>query len=142
MDCNNCRISRRCNFIGADWFSPGFSAFCQPFVLFYLVNCEDIRLGKWPTQPTGSSYTDPAIRSNQVKIPSKAAEDTAAEMDVRLTACGFAGLALEFYHRELLTIHQLAAYHHCTDKDMERLIHKALAYCCGKKRRLTLFKDF
>jgi hypothetical protein len=142
MDCGNCRKSARCNFIGADWFSPCFSGFCTPFVIFYLVNCEDIRDGKWPAQPNGSHYTDPAIRSKATKLPSRAAEETAAEMDSRLTACGFAGLALEAYYRDMLTIRQLASYHHCTDDEMHQLIHKALAYCTGKKHRKTLFKDF
>ena len=116
--------------------------YCRPQVEFYLDYVLDFREGHWPKSPDGSNYTDPAIRSKFIQIPSKAAEDFAAEMDIRLSACGFAGLAMEAYHRELLTIRQLAAYHHCNDAEIERLIWKALNYCSGFRRRKTSFTDF
>jgi hypothetical protein len=140
MDCGTCK--RKCSTPGADWWTSYQLRYCQPQIRWYFANIDDIRGGKWPPSPFGSNYTDASIRSGQVKIPSKAAEDFAAEVDARLIACGFAGLCLEVTITETLTIHKLAEYHHCDDEEIYRLIRKAWAYITGWNRKKTLFKDF
>ena len=82
MNCGDCK--RPCNYPNADWFPPNAIKFCRLQVLFYLKDCDSIRQGEWPKEPNGSSYTDPAIRSNFVKIPALQAQLLASEVDARL----------------------------------------------------------
>lgn len=85
MDCNKCaKLKKQCSHPSGNWFSYGDIRFCLPQVLWYLANSEGIGNGEWPKDPEGSSYTDPAIRSKAVRIPSKAAEELYAEMECRL----------------------------------------------------------
>lgn len=79
------------------WFSPSQMRYCRPQVLWYLVNCDVIRDGKWTPEPTGSNYTgtDPSIRNKAVKVPSRSAEMLASEMDWRLDCCATDGKLLE-----------------------------------------------
>jgi len=127
-DCGGCKKKVTCNFIDADWFSPGSIVYCRPQVLWYLVNADIIRDGKWPIQPTGSSYTDPAIRSKAVKIPAHPAEQLAAEIDARLKKCGIEGKLLELEVQ--------------MERELSPTSWKVLNYICGWRRRKESYRQF
>ena len=125
-DCTKCR--RECKFPGATWFPPYAICFCRPQILFYLFNCEQIRDGKWPDEPHGTSYTDPAIRQKSVRIPARQAEQIAAEIDARLKMCGMEGKLLEYEVR--------------LEMELSPTSWKALNYISGWRRRIESFRHF
>ena len=127
-DCSGCRRKTGCNFIDADWYTPGSIVYCRPQVLWFLVNADVIRDGKWPPEPTGSNYTDPAIRTKAVKIPSRCAEQLAAEIDARIKRCRIEGKLLE---AEVQLERQLSS-----------TSWKALNYICGWRRRKESYRQF
>jgi hypothetical protein len=118
-DCANCR--RGCDYSGAGWFPPRAIVYCRPQVLWYLFNCESIREGKWMPEPDGSSYTDPALRSQSVRIPALNAEQLAAEIDARLRKCGIEGKLLEYEVR--------------LEMELSPTSWKALNYISGWRRK-------
>ena len=127
-DCVGCRKKADCNVVDADWFPPGSIVYCRPQVLWYLLNADVIRDGKWPPQVTGSTYTDPAIRSKAVKIPKQSAEQLAAEIDARLHSCGIEGKLLELEVQ--------------MERELSPTSWKALNYCSGWKRRKESYRQF
>ena len=90
-DCGSCKKIDKCRYVNADWYPAAGIKFCRNQVLWYLQNCDTIRQGEWPQSLDGSSYTDPAIRSNAVRLPSHNCEVISAEIDTRIKACGIEG---------------------------------------------------
>ena len=126
INCVGC--IKKCAYIDTDWWPPASFNFCRPQILFYLANAELIRDGKWPQQQDGSNYTDPAIRSNFVKIPSRNPEIISAEIDARLRCCGIEGKLLELEVQ--------------MERELSPTSWKALNYCSGWKRKTMSYKDW
>ncbi|MCJ7791876.1 MAG: hypothetical protein MUP49_05670, partial [Dehalococcoidia bacterium] len=112
----------------ADWYSPSWIRYCRMQVLWYLVNCESIREGKWPPEPEGSSYTDPAIRGQSIRVPSRNAEQLAAEIDTRLRRCGIEGKLLEYEVR--------------LEMELSPTSWKVLNYICGWRRKTMSYSEW
>ena len=128
-DCGGCKKKELCPCIDAEWFSPGQIVYCRPQVLWFLLNADVIRDGEWPPEPTGSNYTDPAIRSKAVKIPKQSAEQLAAEIDARLNCVpGIQRKLLEVEVQEQLPLSSFS--------------WEALNYICGWRRRRESFRKF
>ena len=127
-DCGNCKKMESCKYVGAMWWPASAFVFCRPQVLFFLLSCDIIRQGEWPQPIDGSSYIDPAIRSNFIKIPSHNCEVIAAEIDARIKMCGIEGKLMEY---EVKLGYQLSD----TSK-------KALNYCSGWRRRKESYRSF
>lgn len=60
-DCKRCQDYRDC--IGKPWFHYGEIRFCPYQIMFIVENVEILGAGNWPDSPTGSSWTDPAVRT-------------------------------------------------------------------------------
>jgi len=125
-DCSNCK--RDCKYPDALWYPPRAIVYCRPQVLWYLANCESIREGKWSPEPRGSGYTDPAIRSQSIRIPARNAEMLAAEIDARLRRCGIEGKLLEYEVR--------------LEMELSPTSWKALNYVSGWRRKTMSYSEW
>jgi hypothetical protein len=139
IDCHNCREYKKRLKNGnlmycynEPFFLPSEEMYCRPQNIIYLRNAETFREGRWIPQPEGSSYVDPAIRSKQVKIPSKAAEDLAAEIDWRLNR--LPGIERKLLETEAIIFDDISEWS-TYSKD-------AMNYICGWKRRDSTFSEF
>ena len=127
-DCGSCKKIDKCRYVNADWYPATGIKFCRNQVLWYLQNCDTIRQGEWPQSLDGSSYTDPAIRSNAVRLPSHNCEVISAEIDTRIKACGLEGKLLEY---EVKLGYQLS-----------ETSWKALNYCSGWRRKTSKYSQW
>ena len=125
-DCSRCK--RNCSYRDGTWYPPFAICYCRPQILWYLTNCEQIRDGKWPSEPRGSGYTDPSIRSKSIRIPARNAEQLAAEIDARLRKCGIEGKLLEL---EVIT-----------ERELSPTSWKSLNYVSGWRRKLMSYANW
>ena len=61
-DCLKCKDYRKCSG-NRVWYHYGEIRWCVHQVLWIIERSETLRLGNWPLNPDGSSYTDPNIRT-------------------------------------------------------------------------------
>ena len=134
MDCGTCKTYteslKRGRFLScheSGFFAPSESRFCRPQIMIYIEHAETFRSGSWIPEPNGSSYTDPSIRSKAVKIPSKAAEELAAEMDSRLKMIPEVETAL--------LIEQVT--NHKTFEELSKYSKQCVNFLSGFRRRIT-----
>ena len=128
-DCDTCKryleSGGRLSCYKAEYYYPGCFFYCRPQMRWAL-SCYPLLDDGWPPDPEGSSYTDPAIRSKQVKIPKKYGSDLRIEIDCRLRTCGEDGQDL---------LHQLVNYGQ--DCLLTRRAERVLNYISGWRRRTS-----
>jgi len=132
-ECQECKDYRKCVFgAGKAWFSYGEIRFCPYQVLFILEHSEILRDGNWPSNPDGSIYTDPNIRTGfRDEAYYCKPEEILGEVESRLKTTGSAGEALVDEVRQGLNIDQLS-----------RPAYKALMYVKGWRRKRTNFAQW
>ncbi len=138
-DCASCRAYRRNLARGrhlacheADYYLPYQMRYCRPQVMWYLLNRDVIRSdGKWPPDPRGTGYIDPAIRSKTPRIPSEVVKLIIADIESRLGKTGKDG-------RWLIDAVQRGA----TIYDLSRDCLNALNYVSGSAAKLTPYFDW
>ena len=60
--CMECRKWDTCSHV-IDWYGYYEVRFCKRQIIWVLENKADLRIGKWPANPEGTSYIDPAVRT-------------------------------------------------------------------------------
>ena len=110
----------------------------QSFVLPYL---DDLKLGEWPTKPTG--YVDKGKSSTRNVASFGTAADLYIEIDYRL-GCIVDSIALILFYTSNPTwsIERIAAHLHYDEIDLEHELAYMLFYISGKNRKRRTYPEF
>lgn len=108
------------------WYHYGEIRWCPLQVKWIIENAEKLRAGKWPTNPEGSSYIDPGIKTGYASEGYYVKPvGILAEVNARLAQAGIYG--------KLLRAEVLA------DLELSQESKLALLYCKGWRRKHSSF---
>ena len=107
-----------------------------------------LRGGSYPRDPTESGYTESPLGRRQVKAKASfiGAAEIASEIDWRLCQCGEDGLFLEMVYSQpediYFVMQHIASALKVDINTVERKVHQALRYICGKNRKSRSYQQW
>ena len=91
---------------------PNKVVFSRDQIIFLIENLETLREGVYPTNPDGSDYMDPQIKSQRrAKAPFENPVSLLIEITRRLELSGLDGLLVLCYHSVRMSEESLARYY-------------------------------
>lgn len=120
------------------WWEPREIIFNKEQVLWLLAWLLSIREGNWPPDHRYTGYTDAlgVTKTRSHRAPFEASCQVAAELDVRIRACGQDGEMLNAYYCHGLEVSRIARLVKMDEGQVSRRIGRALRYIAsGPDRR-------
>lgn len=134
-----CRGWRRC--VGPfPWYPPAAISYCRNQIPWLLEHLADIAEGRWPRSPTPEAFV--FLHRFKTSASFTAPVEIAAEINIRLAACGEDGDLLRAYYSDGWDIDRLARLMHTTSEKLQRRVSRALLYVTGKTCRRVSYKEF
>jgi hypothetical protein len=99
-----------------------------------------LREGRWPPYPHGNSYREEPFgrNPNHVHAPFETAAMVAAELDVRIKACGIDGWLVKAVYGWGENYQSLGL----TDQELYQRVGRCLKYVVGWKRKRVSYREF
>lgn len=128
------------------YWSPNEIQFTREQVKWLISLLPLLRNGVYPRSPTETGYTNaPSKRQIKAQAPFITASEIAGELDWRLCQCREYGLFLEMVYSTEDTMWNLQHISSALKVDInvvERNVHMALRFVCGKNRKGRSYSQF
>lgn len=129
-DCKGCKFACK----NRDFYTWGEIRFCRTQMMWLITHIAELGEGNWPTNPEGSSYVDPALRSKSFRDEAYFVKPSGmlAEIKKRLSRTGEDGITL------MEDIHSgIRRY-----EDLKSVAKRALNYISGFRQRKESYSAF